>query len=70
MYPPEAVEAMKEKSALKSVTDLQDCADAYVMLAKSTSMTGAKIQVGEFVGGAFLFICRARPMRMPSSLRF
>ncbi|KAK8167981.1 short chain dehydrogenase/reductase [Phyllosticta citrichinensis] len=54
MYPPEAIEAMKEKSALKSVTDLQDCADAYVMLAKNTSITGAKIQVdaGLFVNSA------------------
>ncbi|KAK7522220.1 short chain dehydrogenase/reductase [Phyllosticta citriasiana] len=53
-YPPETIEAMKEKAALKSVTDLQDCADAYVMLVKNTSITGAKIQVdaGLFVNSA------------------
>ncbi|KAK8218617.1 short chain dehydrogenase/reductase family protein [Phyllosticta capitalensis] len=53
-YPPEVIEAMKEKAALKTVTDLQDCADTYVMLAKNTSMTGAKIQVdaGLFVNSA------------------
>ena len=28
-------------------TDLDDCADAYIMLAKNTSMTGMKVQVGE-----------------------
>lgn len=53
---------MKEKAALKTVTDLQDCADTYVMLAKNTSMTGAKIQVGESVVHVNL------PERMLSSL--
>lgn len=38
---------MKEKAVLKMTTDLSDCADAFVMIAKNTSMTGQKISVGE-----------------------
>ncbi|KAF2204755.1 short-chain dehydrogenase/reductase-like protein SDR [Delitschia confertaspora ATCC 74209] len=44
-YSPEAQQAAKDAAALKHETDLQDCADAYVMLAKNTSITGARIQV-------------------------
>ncbi|PSN63908.1 short chain dehydrogenase/reductase [Corynespora cassiicola Philippines] len=44
-YPPETIEAVKDKAALKHETFLQDCADAFIMLAKNTSMTGVKIQV-------------------------
>jgi hypothetical protein len=29
-------------------TELGDCADAFVMLAKNTSITGQNIHVGEF----------------------
>jgi hypothetical protein len=36
---------IKEKAVLKHETYLQDCADAFIMLAKNTSMTGMKIQV-------------------------
>jgi hypothetical protein len=32
-------------AVLKHETYLQDCADAYVMLARNTSMTGMRIQV-------------------------
>ena len=39
---------MKGKAALKIETDLNDCANAFVMIAKNASMTGQKIQVGEF----------------------
>lgn len=38
---------MEEKAALKKVTDLDDCADAYVLIAKNGSMTGQQITVGE-----------------------
>ena len=31
---------------LKHETYLQDCADAFVMLATNTSMTGMKVQIG------------------------
>lgn len=34
-------------------TDLGDCADAYVMVAKNTSMTGQNIQVGKEVHRAY-----------------
>jgi len=44
-YPPDAINMMKEKAALKMETDLDDCANAFVMIAKNTSMTGVKIQV-------------------------
>lgn len=44
-YSEEKIEASKSAAALKHETDLQDCADAFIMLAKNTSMTGARIQV-------------------------
>ena len=44
-YSSEVIEGIKEKAALKHETYLQDCADAFVMLAKNTSMTGMRIQV-------------------------
>ena len=31
---------MKEKAALKMETDLNDCANAFVVIAKNASMTG------------------------------
>lgn len=36
---------MKNAAALKHETFLDDCADAFVMLAKNTSMTGMRVQV-------------------------
>jgi len=39
---------IEDKAALKMATDLVDCANAYVMLAKNSSMTGQKIQVGKY----------------------
>ena len=47
-YSPDMIRMMKEKAALKMETDLNDCANAFVMIAKNASMTGQKIQVGEF----------------------
>ena len=44
-YSQEAIEGMKQASALKDVTGLEDCADAYIMLAKNTSMTGVQIKI-------------------------
>ncbi|KAF2013728.1 short-chain dehydrogenase/reductase-like protein SDR [Aaosphaeria arxii CBS 175.79] len=44
-YSQEIIDAVKDKAALKHETFLQDCADAFIMLAKNTSMTGTKIQV-------------------------
>lgn len=45
LYGEERIKALKDHAALKKETDLQDCANAFVMLAKNTSITGAKIQV-------------------------
>ncbi|GME33020.1 Short-chain dehydrogenase/reductase SDR [Neofusicoccum parvum] len=47
LYGEERIKSLKERAALKKDTDLHDCANAFVMLAKNTSITGAKIQVGE-----------------------
>ena len=44
-YPAEIIEAVKEKAPLKHETFLQDCADAFLYLARNTSMTGMKVQV-------------------------
>ncbi|KAK5019507.1 hypothetical protein LTR39_000334 [Cryomyces antarcticus] len=45
LYPPEAIKNLKERAVLKDVTDLSDCADAYVMIARNTSMTGQSVQI-------------------------
>lgn len=56
----ERLKAMEEKAVLKKVTDLDDTADAFIMLAKNSSMTGMKVQVGELlhllVGGALSLV--------------
>ncbi|KAF1955466.1 short chain dehydrogenase/reductase [Byssothecium circinans] len=44
-YSEEVLTAVKDRAALKHETFLDDCADAFVMLAKNTSMTGMRIQV-------------------------
>lgn len=44
-FPAETISKYKERAVLKDVTDLNDCADAFVMVAKNSSMTGQKIQV-------------------------
>lgn len=44
-YSTERIDAIKNQAALKHETYLQDCADAFIMLAKNTSMTGMRIQV-------------------------
>ncbi|KAF2833378.1 short chain dehydrogenase/reductase [Ophiobolus disseminans] len=44
-YSAERIQAAKDAAVLKHETYLQDCADAYVMLARNTSMTGMRIQV-------------------------
>lgn len=37
-FPPERIKEMESRAALKMTTDLEDCADAFIMLAKNTSM--------------------------------
>jgi len=44
-YSKEAISGVKDRSALKAVTDLEDCAEAYVSTAKNGSMTGQQIVV-------------------------
>ena len=44
-YSPERIKQIKDAAVLKREADLQDCVDAFVMLAKNTSMTGMRIQV-------------------------
>ena len=39
------IKAVQDRAALKHETYLQDCADAFIMLAKNSSMTGMKVQV-------------------------
>lgn len=46
-YPKEAVERIKDMSALKHETFLDDCADTYTSIAENTSMTGQRIAVGK-----------------------
>ncbi|KAH6414095.1 hypothetical protein HBI08_125610 [Parastagonospora nodorum] len=44
-YSPKRIKQIKDAAVLKREADLQDCVDAFVMLAKNTSMTGMRIQV-------------------------
>jgi len=44
-YTEQRRQAINDQAALKKETDLDDCADAFVMAAKNSSMTGAKIQI-------------------------
>ena len=44
-YSPERIEALKAAAPLKKAADLEDCVDAFLMLAKNSSMTGMRVQV-------------------------
>ena len=44
-YSEERIQQVKQLAVLKHETFLDDCAAAFVMLAKNTSMTGMRIQV-------------------------
>ncbi|KAI9849292.1 MAG: hypothetical protein M1837_004751 [Sclerophora amabilis] len=44
-FSPEKIKMVKDKAVLKNETNLDDCADAFIMAAKNSSMTGQKIQV-------------------------
>jgi NAD(P)-dependent dehydrogenase (short-subunit alcohol dehydrogenase family) len=46
LYSEEQIKALKEKATLKKETEIDQCADAFVWIAKNTSMTGQKISVG------------------------
>jgi len=45
LYGEERLAALKDRAVLKKETELGDCADAYVMLAKNTSITGENLRV-------------------------
>ena len=51
---PDMRKMMKEKAALKMETDLNDCANAFVVIAKNASITGRKIQAGGFAENSCL----------------
>lgn len=53
LYPKERIEAMQELAVLKKVTDLGDCAQSYLDIARNASMTGQMITVGEFLLSGF-----------------
>ncbi|PKX95686.1 SDR family NAD(P)-dependent oxidoreductase [Aspergillus novofumigatus IBT 16806] len=44
-FPPEKIAAFKNKAVLGKLPELEDAANAYVMLAQNSSMTGQSIQV-------------------------
>jgi NAD(P)-dependent dehydrogenase (short-subunit alcohol dehydrogenase family) len=45
----ERIEGIKKAAVLRRETDLGDCADAFVMLARNGSITGQAVQVGESI---------------------
>ncbi|KFY86387.1 hypothetical protein V498_07516 [Pseudogymnoascus sp. VKM F-4517 (FW-2822)] len=47
-YPESMIKFLEEKAYLKKVTDLEDCAQSFIDIARNSSMTGQKIVVGEF----------------------
>lgn len=51
-YGAEQIKAMENNAALKRATDMEDCADVFVWLAKNASITGQKLIVGK----CFLYV--------------
>jgi hypothetical protein len=49
LYGEERIQALQDAAALKQETKLDDCAQAYVDLAKNSSVTGQAVHVGESV---------------------
>jgi len=49
-YGEEALQGMAEKAWLKRETDLDDCAQAYIDVAKNNSLTGQRIQIDSGLG--------------------
>ncbi|KAK5107908.1 hypothetical protein LTR62_000568 [Meristemomyces frigidus] len=45
LYGEDRIKMLKNAAALKKETELGDCADAYIMLARNTSITGQNIHV-------------------------
>lgn len=51
----EQIESRKQQAILKDVTDLGDCADMYVSIARNSSMTGQRVTVGKHYPHAVAF---------------
>jgi NAD(P)-dependent dehydrogenase (short-subunit alcohol dehydrogenase family) len=49
-YGEESMEEMEKKAWLKRDTDMDDCAQAYIDIAKNTSLTGQRIQIDSGLG--------------------
>ncbi|KAE8454084.1 hypothetical protein EG329_007862 [Mollisiaceae sp. DMI_Dod_QoI] len=49
-YPEEALKEMMKKSWLQRETDLDDCAQTYIDVAKNMSLTGQRIQIDSGLG--------------------
>jgi NAD(P)-dependent dehydrogenase (short-subunit alcohol dehydrogenase family) len=47
-YGTHQIKEMEDKAALKKTTDMEDCADVFVWLAKNGSITGQRLIVGKF----------------------
>jgi len=47
LYSPEMIKTLEEKAVLKQTTDLSECADMFISIAKNQSLTGQKIAVGK-----------------------
>jgi NAD(P)-dependent dehydrogenase (short-subunit alcohol dehydrogenase family) len=52
----ERIEGLKRAAVLRRETDLEDCADAFVMLARNTSITGQAVSVGMFSLFSFVLL--------------
>lgn len=56
LYSPEVIQRLKEKATMKKVTEIDQCADTFVMIAKNTSMTGQRISVGKRLQMSIAFV--------------
>jgi hypothetical protein len=55
-YGPERIEQIKQAAPLKSETDMGECADAFVMLAKSSTCFVVLELIEETITGASLTV--------------
>lgn len=56
LYGEERLAALKGAAALKKETELGDCAQAYVDIARNTSMTGQAVHVGKWMVFVFRLV--------------
>ncbi len=48
------IQAIADRAALKRTTNMEDCADTFIWLAKNGSITGQRLIVGKFAETLFL----------------